>query len=151
MSMKLKPNKLLLSKSFLVIFLVSSVVFFLATNSVLLKPKWDFVQPLIIAVFLAVSLMFYVFTLTGLDYTVEKKYLEVRRLRKHMFYYYSEIVYIEEEKSRKKKTITFVTNKGHVRYLPYDKEGILLDHLLANCHSLLSKEMLKVKYPSVRL
>ena len=68
-----------------------------------------------------------------------------------MFYYYSDIVYIDIEKSKKKKTLIFVTNKGHVRYLVLDKEQILLDTLIEKCNNLLTLEKLKKKYPEVKI
>lgn len=148
--MEFKPSKLALTKSFLAVFFIAAVVFFLVCIGLFLFQDWNWVQPVIIGVFLLVSIGFYIITLNAFSYKAEKKYLEVHRFKKTMYYYYSEIIYIYEEKSRKKKQIIFITNKGHVRYLTYDKDGQLLNTLIEKCQNTVSLDEVRRRFPSIK-
>jgi hypothetical protein len=53
--------------------------------------------------------------------------------------------------SEKSKTICFVTNKGHVRYLTFDKEGVLYEMMKAKCSNRLDEETFKTNYPKIKI
>ena len=68
-----------------------------------------------------------------------------------MYYEYKDVVYIDKKQSEKKRVLCFYTNKGHVRYLPFDKEGKIYETMCNKCHNLLSDEDFHNKYPDVKI
>lgn len=126
------------------------VLVFLIFFEIFITWPWDYRQPLIIAVWLISGIIFTFFSLKGTHYLVTKKYIQVTRGRKEYIYYYSEIIYIDEEYSKRKRCICFVTNKGHVRYLNFDKEGIIYDTMINNAKNLISKDEVKEKFPKIK-
>ena len=83
-------------------------------------------------------------------YVIESKYLVVVKGTKEMYYYYNDVVYIDKERSEKKKVLTFYTNKDHARYLSFDKDGKIYKTMCNKCHNLLSEEEFHNKYPNVK-
>ena len=68
-----------------------------------------------------------------------------------MYYYYTDVVYIDKKQSKRKRVFTFCTNKGHARYLPFYKEGKIYKTMISRCHNLLSEEEFKEQFPNVKL
>ena len=73
------------------------------------------------------------------------------RAFKEAYYHYNDVVYIDKEQSEKKRTLVFYTNKGHVRYLAFDRNGEIYQAMLKKCNNLLSKEEFKKRYPNVKM
>ncbi|MGM9873826.1 MAG: hypothetical protein ACI31G_02755 [Bacilli bacterium] len=126
------------------------VMIFLIFFKLFITWPWDFKQPLIIAVWLISGIIFTIFSIKGTHYLVTKKYLQVTRGKKEYIYFYSDIIYIDKEYSEKKKCICFVTNKGHVRYVNFDKEGIVYKTMIEGVKNLISKEEVKEKFPKIK-
>ena len=68
-----------------------------------------------------------------------------------MYYHYNDVVYIDKAQSEKKRILCFYTNKGHVRYLPFDGDGEIYKVMVKRCNNLLSEEDFKTRYPNVKL
>lgn len=68
-----------------------------------------------------------------------------------MYYYYTDIVFIDKEQSLRRKILCFYTNKGHARYLPFDKEGKIYETFINKCHNVLDKEDFANKYPNIKI
>ena len=83
-------------------------------------------------------------------YEIQRKYVIVHKGTKKLIYYYSDVVYIAEELSERKKMITFYTKQGHIRYLAFDRKGILYKTMLSNCKNRLDKEEFERNYPKVK-
>jgi len=92
-----------------------------------------------------------VLSLTRNFYVIENKYLVNVKGTKEMYYYYTDVVYIDKAQSEKKRVLIFFTNKGHSRYLPFDKEGKIYDAMINKCRNLLSEEEFHKRYPNVKL
>ena len=137
--------------TFLVADLIFAALLFLSCMHIFLFQKWGAIQIVLIALFVVVSVVMLVLSLTRNYYVIESKFLVVVKAHKQMFYTYSDVVYIDKEKSEKKKVLTFCTNKGHARYLPFDKEGKIYTTFLKKCHNLLDEEDFKLRYPTVKL
>lgn len=148
--MKLKISYKKTALTFLFSTLFCGVLIFLVCISIFLDTPWDWRQPVIITVWLISAIIFYVWTITSNYYELTKKYVKVIRYKKEYIYYFNEIIYIDVEKSRKRKTITFVTSRGDVKYLNFDQKNILLDALIEGCHNLLEKEELMRKFPNIK-
>ena len=124
-------------------------VFGMCYNIFLLQ-EWNWVQPFIIAVYVLSSIALFILMPRGIYYEVNKKYVIVVKYKKELVYNYSDVVYINEELSEKKKTICFYTNKGDVRYITFDREGLLYKTMLENCKNRISKEEFESTYPNIK-
>ena len=92
-----------------------------------------------------------VVALTTQYYELNKQDITEAKFGKKFVYFYSDIIYIDEEQSKKSKTLCFVTNKGHVKYLTFDKEGKIFEAALSKCKSLISREELERKFPGIKI
>ena len=137
--------------TFVIADLIFAVLLFLSSIYFFLFQPWGVTQWMIIAVFVVVSLLMLVLSLTRNFYVIESKYLVVVKGRKEMYYYYGDVVYIDKAQSEKRRVLTFYTNKGHSRYLPFDKDGKIYSTMINKCHNLLSEEEFHTKYPNVKL
>ena len=139
----------------LLIFAIADIVFaillFASCINLFLFQKWGVVQILIIALFVIISVFMLVLSLTRNFYVIESKYLVVVKGTKEMYYYYTDVVYIDEAQAEKRRVLCFATNKGHARYLPFDKEGKIYEAFKNKCHNLLSEDDFKIKYPNIKL
>ena len=142
-------------KRTIIIFLVADLIFaallFVSCINLFLFQKWNVVQFLIIALFVIISVFMLVVSLTRNFYVVESKYLVVVKGTKEMYYYYTDVVYIDKALTEKRRVLCFATNKGHARYLPFDKDGEIYKTFLNKCHNLLSSEEFKIRYPNIKL
>ena len=142
-------------KRTIIIFLIADLIFavllFASCINLFLFQKWGVVQILIIALYVIISVFMLVLSLTRNFYVIESKYLVVVKGAKEMHYFYNDVVYIDNEQSERRKVLCFFTNKGHTRYLPFDKEGKIYKTFLNKCHNLLSKEEFNAQYPNNKL
>ena len=138
-----------------IIMLIASVlvagglVFGMCFNLFLFQ-EWTWVQPLIIGLYVISSVVLFVLTPRSIYYEVNRKYVMVVKYKKELIYNYADVVYINEELSEKKKTVCFYTNKGDVRYLTFDRQGLLYKTMLANCKNRISKEEFASMYPNIK-
>ena len=131
--------------------LVFAVLLFASCINLFLFQKWGVVQILIIALFVIISVFMLVLSLTRNFYVIESKYLVVVKGTKVMYYHYTDVVYIDKAQTEKRRVLCFATNKGHARYLPFDKEGKIYETFQNKCHNLLGEEEFKIKYPDIKL
>ena len=137
--------------TFIVADLIFAVLLFVSCIYLFLFQKWGVYQWLIIALYVVISIFMLVLSLTRNFYVIESKYLVVVKGNKNMYYYYTDVVYIDKVQSEKKRVLTFCTNKGHSRYLPFDKEGKIYETMINKCHNLLSEEEFRNRFPNVKL
>ena len=149
--MKLPVDRKRTIITFLIVDLIFAVLLFASSFWVFLFEKWGIYQWLIIALFVVVSIIMLVLSLTRNFYVIENKYLVVVKGSKNMYYYYTDVVYIDRARSERKRVLTFYTNKGHSRYLPFDKNGKIYETMIKKCHNLLSDEEFHSRYPNVKL
>ena len=131
--------------------LVLALALFLSCLNLFLFQKWGVVQILIIALFVIISVTMLVLSLTRNFYVIESKYLVVVKGYKEMYYHYKDVVYIDKEQSEKRRVLCFFTNKGHARYLPFDKKGEIYQAMCQKCHGLLSRDDFISQYPDAKL
>ena len=113
--------------------------------------NWDVVQPLIIGFYVLLMVTLLILSLFTNYYEITKKYVTIHKFGKEVVYYYSDIIYIDKEYSEKKKTILLVTRFDHVRYITFDKEGVLYNTMMEHCQNLISKEELLAKKPNIKI
>ena len=142
-------------KRTLIIFFIVDILFavalFLSCFNLFLFQKWGVVQTLVVILYVGVTGLMLFLSLKRNFYVIENKYLVVVRGFKEMYYNYNDVVYIDKAQSEKKKVLCFYTNKGHTRYLPFDKKGEIYKAMIKRCHNLLSDEDFKRLYPKVKI
>ncbi|MDY4848781.1 MAG: hypothetical protein SO176_00750 [Bacilli bacterium] len=149
--MKVHPSYLRLLLLFSASVLLCGIILFLVCISFFLSIPWGWQAYAIIAIWVVLSSIFAFFTFFRNYYEVNKRYVIVHRGFRQLIYYYNDVVYIDEEKSTRKKMIHFYTNKGHTRYITFDKNQILYKTMLSNCKNRLTKEEFERRYPKVKL
>ena len=137
--------------TFIIADIIFAVLIFLSCFYLFVFQKWNAIQIIVIGIFVFVSIFMLVLSLTRNFYVIESKYLVVVKAHKEMVYNYSDVVYIDKEQTEKKRVLCFATNKGHVRYLPFDKHGEIYTTFLKKCHNLLEKEEFQRRYPNIKL
>ena len=125
MKVKISVKKVLLmwGAVFLLLAVVVSLMFF----NLFYLTKWDYRQFLIIGIYSLVMVAILVFSLNTQYYEINKKDLTECKFGKKYIYFYSDIIYIDVEGSKKSKILSFVTKYGHVKYLTFDKEGKIFE------------------------
>ena len=136
---------------FFIVDIIFAVLLFLSCINLFLFTKFGVLQVLIILLYVGVSIIMLVLSLKRNFYVIENNYLVAVRGFKNMYYHYNDVVYIDKAQSEKKRVLCFYTNKGHVRYLPFDKNGEIYKVMIKKCHNLLDDEQFKAKYPNVKL
>ena len=136
---------------FIIVDLVFAALLFLSCINLFLFTKFGVLQVLIILLYVGVSIIMLVLSLKRNFYVIESKYIVAVRSFKNMYYHFNDVVYIDKAQSEKKRVLCFYTNKGHVRYLPFDKNGEIYKAMIKKCHNLLDDEQFKAKYPNVKL
>ena len=138
-------------KLFVIMDLLFAVLLFLSCINLFLFTKFGPVQIIVISIYVLMSILMLVLSIKRNFYVIENKYLVAVRSFKNMYYHYNDVVYIDKAQSEKKRILCFYTNKGHVRYLPFDAKGEIYKAMIKKCHNLLSDEEFKQKYPNVKL
>ena len=151
LNMKLPVSRKRTLITFAIADLIFAVLVFLSCFSLFVLQEWGVIQIIIIILFVGISVLMLVLSLTRNFYVIESKYLVTVKGTKEMYYHYKDVVYIDKAQSEKKKVLCFYTNKGHVRYLPFDKDGKIYDAMCNKCHNLLSDEEFHAKYPDVKI
>ena len=148
--MKLPVDRKRTIITFLIADLVFAVLIFLSCINIFIFQKWGTVQIVIICLYVFISILMLVLSLTRNFYVIESKSLVVVKGTKVLNYDYNDVVYIDQEQSEKKRVLSFCTNKGHVRYLPFDKEGKIYTTFLNKCHNLLEYDEFKRRFPNAK-
>ena len=149
--MKLPVSRKRTLITFAIADLIFAVLIFLSCFSLFVLQEWGAIQFVIIGIFVILSTIMLVLSLTRNFYVIESKYLVSVKGYKEMYYHYKDVVYIDKAQSEKKRVLCFYTNKGHVRYLPFDKEGKIYETMCNKCHNLLSDEEFHNQYPNVKI
>ena len=138
-------------KLFVIMDLLFAGLLFLSCINLFLFTKFGPVQIIVISIYVLMSILMLVLSIKRNFYVIENKYIVAVRSFKNMYYHYNDVVYIDKAQSEKKRILCFYTNKGHVRYLPFDAKGEIYKAMIKKCHNLLSDEEFKQKYPNVKL
>ena len=149
--MKLPVSRKRTIITFLIADLIFAILLFLSCFKLFVLETWTFVQFLIIGVFVIISIVMLVLSLTRNFYVIESKYLVSVKGYKEMYYHYKDVVYIDKKQSEKRRVLCFYTNKEHARYLPFDKEGKIYTAMCNKCHNALSEEEFRSQYPNAKI
>ena len=149
--MKLIPDRKRTLITFIIADLALAVMLFLSCINLFCFQKFGTTQIVVICVYVFISIFMLVLSLTRNFYVVQGKNLLVVKGTRMMNYEFNNVVYIDEATSRRKKTVYFCTDKGVVRYLPFDKEGKILDVMLSKCKNLLDLDEFRRRFPNAKI
>ncbi len=146
---KLRVSALRISIIFTILFLVMDVIFYFSFQRLVFWPL-D-VSFFVYTPFLfIVSLFFCIFTIKSTYYVIDTKKLIHSKMGVEKEYYWKDILYIDEEWSRKHKMLLFYMADGKDRYLAFDKEGLIFEYAL-NYSRLISQEEFLARFPKAKL
>ena len=148
---KLKVNPWRIIKIFSITFLVFEIIFYVSfqgANGKFFPPDKSFYYytPLL---FLATSIFCYI-SITQTYYEINGPVFIHSKMGKVIEYTFNNIIYIDEEFSKKKKMFRFFTKEGKEHLLIFDRKGILYETALNKC-PLISKEEFERRFPKVKM
>ncbi len=114
-----------------------------------LNPFNRFYTYIYVGVFLVLAIVFCVLSIKKTYYELDDKKISHYRMGTCDIYHYSDIVYIDEEWSKKHKMLQFYTRSGKGHVLAFDKEGKIFEYAMKYCR-LMSKEEFKMRYPNAK-
>ncbi len=106
---------------------------------------------MLLAVWALSTILFVVLSLTQTYYILEGRNLVHHQINKEYVYDCKDILYVDEEYSQKHKTLCFYLDSGAVRYLIYDKKGLIYDHVMEKAINRISREEFQARFPNTRL
>ena len=146
---KLRVSALRISIIFTVLFLVMDLIFYLSFQRLVFWPL-DVSFYVYTPILLAVSVFFCIFTIKSTYYIIDTKKLIHSKMGVEKEYYWKDILYIDEEWSKKHKMLLFYMADGKDRYLAFDKEGLIFEYAL-NYARLISQEEFLARFPKAKL
>lgn len=146
---KLRVSWLRIALIFVVLFLVMEAIFYISFQS---GDFWPFNTMFYIytPVLFATSVLFAVLTIRGTWYMIDSKKLTHSKMGHTKDYYWKDIIYIDEEWSRKHKMMLFYLADGKERFLAFDKEGLILEYAL-KYGRLIDREDFLRRFPKAKL
>ena len=101
-------------------------------------------------ILLVATIIFCVISLTKTYYEIKGAVFTHSKMGKVVEYSFSNIIYIDQEFSEKKKMMRFFTREGQEHLLIFDKNGVLYQTALKKC-SLISKEEFLRRFPNKKM
>lgn len=99
----------------------------------------------------ALSVIFCIVSITQTYYIVDKSCIIHNKMGHEYRYRFSEMLYIDEEWSKKHKMLLFYLADGKSKFLAFDRDGIIFDYALTYAVHRMSREEFQSRYPNVRL
>lgn len=99
----------------------------------------------------ALSVIFCIVSITQTFYIVDRSSITHNKMGHEYRYNFNDMVYIDEEWSKKHKMLLFYLKDGKSKFLAFDKEGIIYDYALKYSVHRLTKEEFQRAYPNVKL
>ena len=156
---RIYPSRKKLITSFIIVALIILLIIYLAFGS-----RFNYFNKspeelqssiitdvIILVIWLIICGLFLYILLIKNYYVLTNSSLVHVRFTKELVYEFNGILYIDEEYTKKHKTLLFYTNKGDSRFLILDKENIIYTTLLNKCKNLLTRDQFHVKFPNIKL
>ena len=148
---KLRVNPWRIIAIFAIAFVVFEAIFYASFQGVNgklwpLDKSFCFYTPALIIA----SVVFCALSLTQTYYEIKGATFIHSKMGKVVEYTYSNIIYIDEEFSLKKKMMRFFTRDGQEHLLVFDKNGVIYETALKKC-TLISKEEFERRFPNKKM
>lgn len=149
---RLRPNPWRIIVIFIILFVVFEAIFYISFQGAISGKFWPLESSFYVYTIslVAASILFCTLSIVQTSYELTSLKLVHTKMGKTMEYFWSDIIYIDEEFSRKKKMLLFYTKDGREHYLAFDKEGLIFTKALEKCH-LIDKEEFKRKFPNKKI
>lgn len=98
---------------------------------------------------LVVSVVFCVLSITQTYYEIEKDKIVHHKMGKVTEIKYKDILYVDEEWSKKHKMVLMYLNDGRDHYLAFDKDEIIYNTVLEKAN-LMTWEEYKIRFPNAK-
>lgn len=134
---------------FIILFIAFELIFYFSFQRTSLWPldiSFYYYTPAL----LVSSAFFCYISITKTYYIVDKQKIQHFKMGKQYEYRWAEIIYIDEEWSKKHKMLLFYQEDGRGRYLAFDKKGIIWEYAMKYSH-LISNEEFRERFPKVKL
>ena len=141
----LRPNPWRIIFIFIAIFLAFELIFVLSFISSLDEKFYIFSGLL-----LAATIVFCVITIRSTVYEIFHNKIIHKKLGKETEYYFSDILFIDEEFTLKHKMLLFYDKDGKDKYLILDKNKKILEIMDENVRQISEEELLR-RFPNVKL
>ena len=96
------------------------------------------------------SVAFCVLSINNTYYVVDAHYISHFKMGHEDRYPYTDIIFIDEEWSKKHKMLNFYLKSGKSRTLAFDKEGLIYKYAVEKVHQM-SKEEFQAKFPNIHI
>lgn len=154
MQQKETDNKLRISSKrivgiFILLFIVFEAIFYVSfqhDNFWPLEQSFYFYTPAL----LLSSAFFCYISITKTYYIVDRQRIQHFKMGKEYEYRWADIIYIDQEWSKKHKMLLFYQNDGRAKYLAFDTKGIIWDYAMKYSHLISHEEFLE-RFPKVKL
>ena len=148
----LRPNPKRIILIFAVLFVIFEAIFYFTFQGAISGKFWPLESSFYAYTtsLLAASILFGALSIYKTSYEVTSLKLVHTKMGKVMEYFWSDIIYIDEEFSASKKMLLFYTKDGREHYLAFDKDGIIFTKALEKCH-LISREEFIRKFPNKKI
>ena len=155
---KVKLNPIRIILIFVVTYIISVLLFysviqpwkfFNTGNFADLNPFTNFVTYIYMGALLILAAIFCVLSIKKTYYVLDSKKIEHYKMGNCDIYHYSDIVYIDEEWSKKHKMLHFYLRSGKSRTLAFDKEGLIYRYAIEHVRQM-SFEEFRMKYPNAK-
>ena len=133
------------------VFVILAPVISLMFFNLFYQSKWDYRQFLIIGIYVTVMVVILILSLNIQYYEINKKDITECKFGKKYIYFFSDIIYIDVEGSKRSKILSFVTSHGHVKYLTFDKDGKIFEAAINKCKNLITLEEVRRKFPGIKI
>ena len=149
MKVKIPVKKVLIMWGgvFLILAAVVSLMFF----NLFYLTKWDYRQIVIVSIYSLVMIAILSISLSTHYYEINKRDITECKFGKKFVYFYTDIIYIDVEGSKRSKILSFVTVHGHVKYLTFDKDGKIFEAAMNKCKNLISLEEVRAKFLGIKI
>lgn len=97
-----------------------------------------------------ITFIFCYLSVTKTYYEVDKHKITHHKMSKVFEYYYKDIIYIDENWSKKHKMLLFYDRNGKAKYLAFDKDQVIYDYAI-NYSPLITKEEFITRFPKIKL
>ena len=101
-------------------------------------------------ILLIMSVVFCVLSIKNTYYIVESHYIAHFKMGHEDRYNYTDIIFIDEEWSKKHKMLQFYLKDGKSRTLAFDKEGLIFKYAVEKSHQI-SIEEFHAKFPNIKI
>lgn len=153
---KMKTGERLNIPPFKPILLFNGVTLVLAASTLfgMYRTEWDWNTPVIwivIGFWVAILITTIVFFTRSNYYIVTADGIEHQRFNEKKTYSYKNVLYIDEEWSKKHKKLYFLTNEGIEKFLAFDREGKIYTLFMKHCKNLISTSQVRSRFPTLKI